>query len=123
MIQDMSQCSRVFKVHHLDTEVEEELFLIVDYGGTVEDVFVYHRVYGTVRAKLNISSRQDVREYLQSMGTGNSSLLMNVTSGYHYHTVTAKNGAILDMIQQKLDERGFLAQLQEYEPVDFWKKE
>ena len=49
--------SRVFKVIHSDKEVEEELGLIVDYGGHVEDVFVYHKVYGIVRADLHIASR------------------------------------------------------------------
>ena len=35
-------CKRIFKVHHDDNEVEKELSLIVDLGGYVEDVFVYH---------------------------------------------------------------------------------
>ena len=46
---------------------------------------------------------------------------MNVTSGYHYHTVHADSEEILDEIQEELQKAGFLAQLQEYEPVDFWK--
>jgi hypothetical protein len=37
--------------------------------------------------------------------------------------VTAGSEEILDLIQEKLQERGFLAKLQDYEPVDFWKKE
>ena len=56
--------SRVFKVVHSDKEVEEELSTIVDYGGRVEDVFVYHKIYGTVRADLNIASRNDIKEFL-----------------------------------------------------------
>ena len=47
---------------------------------------------------------------------------MNLTSGFHYHTVLAENELILDAIQNKLSEYGFLAQLQDYEPVDFWSK-
>jgi hypothetical protein len=46
---------------------------------------------------------------------------MNATSGYHYHTVVAPTEALLDLIQDKLNERGFLAKLRDYEPVDFWK--
>ena len=46
----------------------------------------------------------------------NICLLMN-----HYHTVHADNEEILDEIQEELQKAGFLAQLQEYEPVDFWK--
>ena len=53
-------------------------------------------------------------------GVGKSSLLKNVTSGYHYHTVRAERVEILDMIQEELQKKGLLAKLQDYEPVDFW---
>jgi transcriptional regulator of NAD metabolism len=113
----------VFKVIHSDDEVREELSAIVDLGGIIEDVFVYHRVYGVIRGPLNIRSRLDIEKYLQNIESGKSKLLKNTTSGYHYHTVTAASEEILDLIQEKLQERGFLAKLQDYEPVDFWKKE
>lgn len=113
---------RVFKVRHKPEDTERELNLIVDCGGTVLDIFVYHRVYGTVRAKLNISTRVDVQHYLHDISSGKSTELSNVTSGYHYHTVEAATEKQLDFIQQKLEEMGFLAKLQDYEPVNFWKK-
>lgn len=119
---EKKRASRVFKVFHTDEEVENELSLIVDMGGCVEDVFVYHKVYGIIRGELNIQSRYDIKRYLESIGAGKSKLLKNTTSGYHYHTVTAESEKILDMIQTKLEEAGFLAMLQDYEPVDFWKK-
>ena len=103
-----------------DDEVEEELNCIVDLGGTVVDVFVYHKVYGVVRADMNIRSRMEVRRYLKTLEGGKSSLLKNVTSGYHYHTVRAESAEALDLIQEELQKRGFLAKLQDYEPVDFW---
>jgi predicted ATPase len=53
-------------------------------------------------------------------GVGKSSLLKNVTSGYHYHTIDAESEEILDAIQEELQQKGFLAKLQDYEPVDFW---
>lgn len=112
--------TRVFKVLHSDDEVEEELNCIVDLGGTVVDVFVYHKVYGVVRADMNIRSRMEVRRYLKTLEGGKSSLLKNVTSGYHYHTVRAESAEALDLIQEELQKRGFLAKLQDYEPVDFW---
>lgn len=113
---------RVFKVYHGDDEVERELTTIVDLGGFVEDVFVYHKVYGVLRAEMNIKSRMDVYKYLEEIKSGKSSPLKNVTSGYHYHTIRADSEEILDIIQSQLQERGFLAKLQDYEPVDFWSK-
>ena len=114
------ETTRVFKVQHEDDEVEKELTTIVDLGGTVEDVFVYHKVYGVLRAEMNIKSRMDIRNYMEEIRSGKSSLLKNVTSGYHYHTVRAERVEILDMIQEELQKKGLLAKLQDYEPVDFW---
>lgn len=114
--------SRVFKVIHTDEQVEEELNLFVDLGGKAEDVFVYHKVYGVIKAPLNIKSRRDVKNYLEDISTGKSTQLKNLTSGYHYHTIFADNEHVLDMIQEELSKKGFLAKLQDYEPVDFWSE-
>lgn len=114
-----SSASRVFKTYHTDERVVEELQLIVDCGGTVEDVFVYHKVYGIIRAQLNIRSRVDIENFMAELASGRSSLLKNITSNYHYHTVHAENEETLDMIQQRLYENGLLAKLTDYEPVNF----
>ncbi len=122
LVQGQAYASRVFKVQHSDSQVEEELLLMVDYGGTVQDVFVYHKIYGVIRAEMNIRSRLDVQNFMDGLKTGTSSLLKNITAEYHYHTVQASSEAVLDIIQEKLRERGFLAQLRDYEPVDFWNQ-
>ena len=111
--------SRVFKTCHTDEDVALELQLIVDCGGTVKDVFVYHKVYGVVKAELNIRSRVDIENFMNELASGKSSLLKNITSNYHYHTVLAESTGALDIIQEKLAENGFLAQLTDYEPVNF----
>ena len=97
-----------------------QLSAIVDAGGQIRDVFVYHKVYGILKADMGIKSRRDIRAYMEEISTGKSSLLKNVTSGYHYHTIDAESEEILDTIQEELRQRGFLAKLQDYEPVDFW---
>ncbi|MBQ8351184.1 MAG: transcription repressor NadR [Clostridia bacterium] len=109
--------SRVFKVLHTDEDVERELNLIVDLGGTVEDVFVYHKVYGEVHAPMGIHTRLQVRRFLKDIAEGKSSLLKNVTAGYHYHTIVADSKETLALIEQALREGGFLAPLQAYEPT------
>lgn len=115
--------TRVFKVRHEDSEVRDELNLFVDFGGHVHDVFVSHKTYGTLSAKMDIRSRRDVGNFMNDLATSKSSLLMNVTSGYHYHTVSAPSEMVLDLIQENLAKKGFLAPLQDYEPVDFWSKD
>lgn len=121
LLQESQKYQRVFKVIHTEQDVPTELSIIVDHGGEVKDVFIYHKVYDIVRADLHIRSRRDIKNYLEQLKSGSSSLLMKVTNGYHYHTVEAENEEILDEIQQQLSEAGFLAKLQDYEPVDFWK--
>ncbi|MGN1418667.1 MAG: transcription repressor NadR [Acutalibacteraceae bacterium] len=114
--------SRVFKVIHSDDDAEKELELIVSYGGIVKDVFVYHKAYGVVKAEMNIRTRLDIDNFIADIRSGKSSLLKNITSNYHYHTVLAQSEEILDILEDKLWQAGFLAKLQDYEPVDFNKQ-
>ena len=100
---------RIFRVFHSDERIEEELNLIVDWGGKVEDVFVDHEVYGELRAPLNISSRMQVRKFLEEIRSGKSRPLKNITSGYHCHTVWSDSEEVLDRIQESLKEAGILS--------------
>lgn len=104
---------RIFKVSHTDEQIEEELSSIVDLGGTILDVFVEHRVYGTISAPLNISNKRDIQNFLSDLKSGVSTPLKNITHNYHYHTITAKNGAVLGEIEAVLKEKGFLIETAE----------
>ena len=106
------KCERIFKVRHTAEEIEKELQIIVDNGGRILDVFVYHKIYGVV----------DIYEYVKTLSSGKSSPLLKITDNYHYHTVQADSEDILDNIQKDLEECGFLAKLLDFEPVDFWEK-
>lgn len=121
VIHNDGEIQRVFKVNHTDEEIEQELQDIVDMGGKIKDVFVYHKVYGVVRAEMNVKSRRDVKNYMEQIHSGNSTPLKNITAGFHYHTIIADSVEALDDIQEKLQEDGFLARLQDYEPVNFWE--
>ena len=112
-------CSRVFKVRHSSERTEEELREIVDLGGIVRDVFVYHSVYGVIRGELHIHSGKDIRDFIRRLKESSSTPLMQITDDYHYHTVEAPSDEHLDQIQMRLEELGLLAPLREHEPVDF----
>ncbi len=101
-------CERVFKVFHTREQTENELKTIIDFGGTVADVYVWHKVYGKMSAPLNISSRHHVAQFLEGVRTGKSSELMNITGGYHYHTVRADSEVILDNIEKALEEQDYI---------------
>ena len=100
--------SRVFKVQHTDEQTEEELYEIVDLGGCVENVMGNHRVYGHMEAPLGIHSRRKAAAFIEDIKSGKSSPLKNITSNYHYHTVSAESEEILDEIEEMLRAKGFL---------------
>lgn len=108
IVNSVPGCTRIFKVYHTNEQTEDELTCVVDLGGTVDDVYVRHKVYGTISAKLNISSRRDVQLFMEGLISGKSKALMNVTSGYHYHTVIAESEEILNLIEETLTEKGYL---------------
>ena len=108
VMQDSPLKERVFKVYHTTAQTEDELNLIVDLGGTVVNIFVWHKVYGRVMANLNIFSRLHVKQFIEGVRTGKSTELMNITGGYHYHTVRAESEAVLDKIEKALAERGYI---------------
>ena len=114
-IQQENTCTREFKVRHRQDQAAEELKLIVDCGGRVKNVSISHRVYGRVSAEMDIRSRQDVREFTETLASSRSTVLSSATSGYHYHLVEASTGERLDLIERELEKAGFLAPLQPWE--------
>ncbi|MBE6591519.1 MAG: transcription repressor NadR [Ruminococcaceae bacterium] len=100
---------RVFKLFHTADQTKDELRLVVGMGGVVKDVFVWHKVYGRVKATLNISCQEDVDRFIDGVRSGKSSELMNITGGYHYHTVTSEEEEVLDRIAEALNQKGFIA--------------
>ena len=90
--------------------LETELCTIVDLGGQVKNVMVNHKVYGHIEAELGITSRRKVKEFLTDIESGKSTPLKNITSDYHYHTVTADSEETLGMIEEELRKLGFLVE-------------
>lgn len=109
IIQKSPLKERVFKVFHTTEETEDELTTIVDLGGTVVDVFVWHKVYGKMTAPLNIFSTLHIKQFIEGVRSGKSTELMNITGGYHYHTVRAESETALNEIGQALKAKNYIA--------------
>ncbi len=109
VLQKSPLLERVFKVKHTTEQTEDELNCIVDLGGIVVDVFVWHKVYGKISASLNIFSRHHIKQFIEGVRTGKSTELMNITGGYHYHTIRADSEEILDKIAITLNQKGYIA--------------
>ncbi len=98
---------RVLLVKHTDEQVLEEFYTIVDKGGRVLDVSVEHELYGQIVVNLVINDRLDAEEFAARLTESQASTLKELTEGYHYHTIAAKNQDILDKIEQALKDQGF----------------
>ena len=109
IIQKSPLKERVFKVYHTTDETDDELATIVNLGGTVVDVFVWHKVYGKMTAPLNIFSSLHIKQFIEGVRSGKSTELMNITGGYHYHTVRAESESVLDEIEQALLNKNYIA--------------
>ena len=112
LLQERRKISRIFKVRHSDEQLEEELCAIVDLGGCVENVIVHHKVYGRLEAYLGVDSRRKVRDFLEDLRSGKSSPLKNITSDYHYHEISADSVETLELIEDLLQEKGFLVKME-----------
>lgn len=100
--------TRIFKMCNTDEQTEDALKTIVYYGGVVENDFVNHKVYGRVSVDLKLRSIRDVAEFIREIRSGKSSPLKNITSDYHYHTVSADSEETLDLIEHALMEKKYL---------------
>mgnify|MGYP003286138472 CR=1 FL=1 len=102
------RASRCFAcVHEIDT-MAEELYCIVDHGGTVVDVIVEHAIYGQIIGSLHLASRYDVDQFMAKVKEAKASILSQLTNGIHLHTVEADDEQCFERIAAALDEGGYL---------------
>lgn len=99
---------RSFAVNHRKNQIQDELYTIVDYGGKVLDVVVEHDIYGQIMVDLILCNRLDVDEFVDRIENSKSRPLKVLTDGEHWHTVEADSEKVLDKIEEKLKEKGYL---------------
>ena len=109
VMQTTPHCERVFKLFHTKDQTEDELNTIIDFGGIVTDVFVWHKVYGKIEAPINIFSVYQIEKFIEGIRSGKSVELMHLTGGYHYHTVRAESEKVLNKIAEELQNKNYIA--------------
>lgn len=98
---------------HRPEETEAELNLLIGAGVSVQDVTVEHPVYGELTANLFISSLSDAAAFLERIREANAGYLLELTDGYHLHTITASEPAALERALSAMREHGYLLEEQE----------
>lgn len=104
----LNSTRKVIASNHDKDDIEDELNTIVDMGGTIIDVIVEHNLYGQLSANLMVSSRREVKKFVEKIKDKKTKPLCALTDGVHLHTIEAKNEEIIKDIEDKLFEKGYL---------------
>ena len=75
---------------------------------TVENVIVEHPVYGQLTGQLHLSSRYDVRQFMQRLGNSSAAPLSDLTGGVHLHTLLCNDEAAFIRVKNALAGKGYL---------------
>lgn len=105
---DPAPKQKVFKVHHNHEEIGDELYTIIDVGGFVKDVFIVHEIYGKIQVNLFLRTREEIDAFVKGLEEKKTSPLMKLTDKYHYHTVEAPSDIVLELVERRLKEKGYL---------------
>ena len=93
---------------HNGSRMEEELNICVDHGCKVVDVIVEHPVYGELRGVLELSSRYDVRQFVNRVVSESAHALSELTDGIHLHTIECPNEEVFWRVKNALEDAGLL---------------
>lgn len=99
---------RTVAVLHTEAQTEEELNILVDNGCFVEDVVVYHHIYGEIRGQLQLASRYDVSQFMTRLQEKTGASLSSLTNGIHLHTIVCPDEAAFARACTALRDAGIL---------------
>lgn len=107
--QSTDKLQKTFVSFHEGTErMEEELQIVVDYGGRMMNIAVSHPIYGDIVCPLKIQSREDIREFLEKLELEKATPLSALTEGVHFHTIEVDRQETFDKILNQLKLKGFI---------------
>lgn len=98
----------IVRVRHGQARTQDELYIIVDSGVKVLDVFVDHDCYGKIAVELNISNRMEVDRFIEEMENNDINYLNFLTDGIHYHTLLADSRENIEHAKKRLKESGYI---------------
>lgn len=108
MRRDLSGHVGTIACRHDRNGLRQELYTIIDNGGSVLDVIVEHPIYGQLAGQLHLFSRHDIDDFLHRLDTIQARPLSQVTDGVHLHTIRCADQAAFDRIVAALERIGVL---------------
>ncbi|MEE0965495.1 MAG: transcription repressor NadR [Bacilli bacterium] len=98
----------VIAVQHNSNQLADELYTIIDLGGSIINVSVEHPIYGQLSGNLHLYNRYDVDQFIKRTNKENAKPLSCLTEGIHLHTIRCYDQDIYNRIIKALDEKGIL---------------
>lgn len=112
MIQQKHEGHRLLKTivakHDGFDRMEEELSIIVEFGGKIIDVIVEHPVYGEIVGTLHIATIEDIKRFVEKVKATGAKPLASLTSGDHIHTIEVPSERVYKLIVDELRLKGFI---------------
>lgn len=99
---------KVIAVSHGTSSIDEELKIIVKFGGIVEDVIVEHPLYGEIRGMIMVKTFYDIENFVKRIYEYKAEPLLILTGGVHLHTIAAESEEILKNIINELKTQNYL---------------
>jgi len=110
LLEELNAASRfgyegIVACKHTPEQLKEELYTVVDFGGTLIDVTIEHSLYGQISGSLDISSRHEADLFCEKTSCETSQLLSKLTRGIHLHRIGCKDKQTFTLIKQALEEK------------------
>lgn len=99
--------------HSTPEQLRQELYIVVDNGGSMETVSIENPLYGEISGTLHIASRYDADVFIKRAAEDPDSLLLRMTGGVHLHTVRCPDEESFRRIEAGLEAAGLLYRKEE----------
>lgn len=99
---------KIIAISHSREDIENELQIIVKYGGLIKDVIVEHPLYGEIKAMLMVKTPYDVQNFISKIKQYDAEPLLSLTRGIHLHTIEADTKENMKKIIDELRNKGYL---------------
>ncbi|WGS64838.1 transcription repressor NadR [Marinitoga aeolica] len=93
---------KMIAVKHSSNEIEDELFSIVNAGGTVLDVIVEHPLYGEIKGRIDVKTVNDVIKFMSLLKTTHATPLLELSEGIHIHTIEVKDEKTFEEVKKAI---------------------
>lgn len=105
---EKSAIEKIVAVCHDRENIEDELKIIIKYGGIVKDVVVEHPLYGEIKAMIMVKTPYDVEKFVRKIKEKDAEPLLLLTRGVHLHTIEIDNNEDMKKIINELRNKGYL---------------